>query len=263
MGDDALGFVNELAFPLSHPLEADAGRAAALHADDRGARRARHRLGARRAGGQDAVLERLQAGRALVGRAAAVLALVVALVAALIAWYEAASHVDGWSLWPSILLVALVLMPATFLIVWLALPLADAPWPQLARRLRRPARARGDLLAGRPPDPRELLQVRRATRSSGSCSSRLFQELSWVVLVAALIPLVDAYSVWRGPTNNITEHHAQVFSGVAVSFVVPGGSSAELGLPDVVVLRRCSSRPASASACARSGRGSAWSRACR
>ena len=36
-----------------------------------------------------------------------------------------------------------------------------------------------------------------------------------------------------GPTNTITENHAEVFSGVAVSFVVPGGGAAELGLPDV------------------------------
>ena len=60
------------------------------------------------------------------GRAAAVLAL--ALAAALVAWFEIAPHVSERSLWPSILLVALVLMPATFLLVWLALPLWQRPW---------------------------------------------------------------------------------------------------------------------------------------
>ena len=162
------------------------------------------------------------------GRAAAVLT----VVAALVAWYEVASHVDGWSLWPSILFVALVLMPATFLIVWLGLPLADAPWPQLS------GACAGLLVLAvifwqvDLPIPASFCKF-GAYALFGFLFLQAFQELSWVVLVAALIPLVDAYSVWRGPTNNITEHHAQVFSGVAVSFVVPGGSSAELGPPDV------------------------------
>ena len=43
MGEDALEFLNGIGFPLSPPLEATAGRAAALHADDRGAGRPRHR----------------------------------------------------------------------------------------------------------------------------------------------------------------------------------------------------------------------------
>ena len=54
-------------------------------------------------------------------RAAALLA----LLAALIGWYELAPHVGGSSLWPSIWLIALVLMPLNFLLVWLALPLWD------------------------------------------------------------------------------------------------------------------------------------------
>ena len=34
----------------------------------------------------------------------------------------------GWSLWPSILLIAFVLIPACFLLVWLALPLWSWRW---------------------------------------------------------------------------------------------------------------------------------------
>ena len=41
---------------------------------------------------------------------------------------------------------------------------------------------------------------------------RAFEELSWVVIVSLAIPFVDAYSVWRGPTHTITEHHAGVFT---------------------------------------------------
>ena len=69
MGDDALAFLNDLEFPLAQPVEADARRAAALHADDRGARRPRHRRVARRAAGEDRVLERVQGARLLVGGA--------------------------------------------------------------------------------------------------------------------------------------------------------------------------------------------------
>jgi hypothetical protein len=163
-----------------------------------------------------------------VGRAAAVLA----LVAALVTWYELASHVGEWSLWPSILLIALVLMPATFLVVWLALPLAERPWPPLL------AGVAGLLVLAVVfwhcdlPVPSSFCKF-GAYALFGFLFLQLFQELSWVVLVAALIPLVDAYSVWRGPTNNITEHHEEVFSGVAVSFVVPGGGVAQLGPPDI------------------------------
>ena len=73
MGEDALGFLNGLAFPLAQEVDATHGRAPALHADDRRARLPRHRRVARRAAGEDRVLERVQARRRLVGRAAAVL----------------------------------------------------------------------------------------------------------------------------------------------------------------------------------------------
>ena len=85
---------------------------------------------------------------------------------------------------------------------------------------------------------------------------QFFQELSWVVLVAALIPLVDAYSVWRGPTNDITEHHEEVFSGVAVRSSPPAAASRSSARP-TSRSSPCSWPRASVSACARSGRGSA------
>ncbi len=62
----------------------------------------------------------------------------------------------------------------------------------------------------------------------------LFERLSWVVLVAVLIPFVDSISVWRGPTHSITTHHFHVYLDVAIAFVVPAGRAAYLGPPDVL-----------------------------
>ncbi len=161
------------------------------------------------------------------GRTAAVLA----LVAALIAWFEIASHLSEWTLWPTILLIAVVLIPATFLLVWLALPLWQWRWLL-------PAGA-GFILLGL------LLSAAGLPVGSNFCKLaaltfigwwflRFFEELSWVVIVALLIPWVDAYSVWRGPTKQITEDHEEVFGALSIAFVVPGGGSARLGLPDVL-----------------------------
>ena len=160
------------------------------------------------------------------GRTAALLA----LLAALIAWFELAPHYDDRGLWPSILIIALVLIPATFLLVWLALPLWDSKWLL-------PAGA-GILLLGIGLSYLDLpvgsnFCKLAAMTFFGWWFLHFFEELSWIVLVALLIPWVDAYSVWRGPTRQITEGHEEVFGAVSVAFVVPGGGSARLGLPDV------------------------------
>jgi hypothetical protein len=62
----------------------------------------------------------------------------------------------------------------------------------------------------------------------------MFEALSWVVMIALVIPLVDIVSVWRGPTHAITEHHFSVYTNVSVAFVVPGGGAAYLGPPDIL-----------------------------
>jgi len=62
-----------------------------------------------------------------------------------------------------------------------------------------------------------------------------FEALSWVVLVACIVPWVDAYSVWRGPTNHIVHKHHHVFSTLSFAFPVPGeDAAANLGLPDLL-----------------------------
>jgi len=126
-----------------------------------------------------------------------------------------------------------VLIPATLLPVYLALPLAPQPWTRLL-----------PWLVGFLVLAVVLWQVDLPVASNvfkfaayvlaGWCFFQLFAELSWVVLVAALIPLVDAYSVWKGPTRVVTEEHEEVFGAVSIAFVVPGGGTAQLGPPDVV-----------------------------
>jgi hypothetical protein len=163
----------------------------------------------------------------VVGRAAALLG----LCAALIGWYEAAPHLGELSLWPAILLIAFALMPAVFALSWLALP----AW-----------RWRGVLpLAIGLVGLALVLSAVGFPVGSNFCKLGaltlfgwwflgFFEELSWVVAVALLIPWVDAYSVWRGPTKSITTHHEHVFGSLSVAFVVPGGGAARVGLPDVL-----------------------------
>jgi hypothetical protein len=155
----------------------------------------------------------------------------LALLGALVGWYEAARHVGGLSLWPTIVLIAVALMPANFVLVWLALPLWNS-------RLLLPAALVLVALAiafsyGHVPVASNFCKL-FAVALVGWWFLTYFEAVSWVVLVALLIPWVDAYSVWRGPTKQITEGHAHVFGALSVAFLVPGGGAARLGLPDVL-----------------------------
>jgi len=51
---------------------------------------------------------------------------------------------------------------------------------------------------------------------------RFFEKLSWVVLLALLIPTVDTLSVWRGPTHYVVTQKPQVFDLSSVAFPIPG-----------------------------------------
>src|SRR5205807_4370764 len=63
----------------------------------------------------------------------------------------------------------------------------------------------------------------------------LFETLGLVVFVALLIPWVDAFSVWRGPTSNIVRHHPHVFTSLSFSLPLPGEhDAARLGPPDLL-----------------------------
>src|SRR5439155_8426288 len=98
-----------------------ARRTPALHAHRRGADRPRHRRVARRAGGEDPVLERVQASGPLVGRAPAVLGVRAAAFGALAAllglYYAFSETLWNASDWWDVTWLAFVLMPAFFALV--------------------------------------------------------------------------------------------------------------------------------------------------
>ena len=188
MGEAALEFLNAIEFPLADAARADARRAAALHAHDPGALRARHRRVARRGAREDEVLERVQgagarggpscrrtepAPRRRVRRARGVVGV----------YYGTHEWWFTLSLWWDIAFLSFLLIPAVFGLVWLALPL----W---ARRCRGSWRTRpscgvaavscsGRARAWSPTSPSS-----RAMTFGAWCFLRFFEELSWVVLVA-------------------------------------------------------------------------------
>jgi len=166
-----------------------------------------------------------------VGRASSVLRF-GALATVAVAWFAVAPHLPAIGEWPNIVLVSFVVLPGTLLLVLTALPL----WPRW--RLLTPAALVLALLAfgfseagwGLPENFAKLF----AAVFAGWAFVTLFEQLSWVVIVAAVIPLADAISVWRGPTHSITAHHFHVYLDVAIAFVVPHGAAAYLGPPDIL-----------------------------
>jgi hypothetical protein len=62
-----------------------------------------------------------------------------------------------------------------------------------------------------------------------------FERLSWVAMIAVLIPFIDAFSVWRGPTHHIVTQKREIFTTLSFAFPIPGeAASANLGLPDLL-----------------------------
>ena len=164
------------------------------------------------------------------GRASAVLA--AAIFAALFAYDDVSSQLWNAGLWWDVAWIACVLLPATFALVLLALPLRRARW-LLAAGLAFAVLAavltvvHANVLAN-------FSRLGAATLL-GWWFLRYFEELSWVVLVACVIPWVDAYSVWRGPTKQIVAHHEHVFTVLSFAFPVPGEhAAANLGVPDLL-----------------------------
>ena len=167
--------------------------------------------------------------KALGARRTAALA---AVVAALVAWDAWAGVLPDIGRWPDTLVLALVLLPLTFAVPWLVLPTAGA------RGLVPTALALAVLallleLAGMGA----LYNVAKllALTAVGFVFMQLFEALSWVVLIALVIPWVDALSVWRGPTDYVVSEQPGLFERVSIAFRLPGeDGSANIGPPDIL-----------------------------
>ena len=155
-----------------------------------------------------------------------------ALLAGLAAWDawagSAPSVSDGWD----VAFVAGILFPATFLVAWLLLPFSTA------RGLLPLALCTGAVAAAL-----DLAGLEGAFNAAKIVAFTLFgfwfvqmlEALSWVLLVAAVIPWIDIASVYRGPTKVVVEEQPGLFERIAVSFSVPGeDGAARLGPPDVI-----------------------------
>ena len=159
------------------------------------------------------------------------LAAFVVLAAAVVTWDTVAPHVGAVSLWPTVTIIAAGVMPATLGLILLALPLWSRRWIIVAG-------AAFGIAAVTSWELNSHLVSNFAKLGAYTCAGwaflRLFEEVSWVLVVALIIPFVDAISVAAGPTKAIVNHHFEVYSALAVAFVVPGGGAAGLGPPDIL-----------------------------
>jgi hypothetical protein len=137
-------------------------------------------------------------------------------------------------LWWDIAWLSLLVIPAVFGFVWLALPLWSTPLQRLLAYAA--VSAIGAVILQWAGAGVVANFAKLAAMTFGAwCFLRFFEEVSWVVLVACIIPFVDSYSVWRGPTKQIVTQQPQVFSALSFTFPVPGvEGGAKLGLPDLL-----------------------------
>ena len=153
------------------------------------------------------------------------------LAGAVVTWYLVAPHLSPVGLWPAVTIVAVGVLPATLGLILLALPLWSHRWIVAAG-------VAFGFAAVVTWEADSHLASNFAKLAAYTCAGwaflRLFEELGWVVIVAAIIPFVDAISVAAGPTKHIVNHHFEVYSALAVAFLAPGGGAAFLGPPDIL-----------------------------
>jgi hypothetical protein len=172
----------------------------------------------------------------VVGGAAAVLArprarAFAGIAGALVAYYYSVDEIPGISDWWDVALLAFLLIPAVFSLDLLVLPLARA------RGLLPLAAALGVLaLLAEVGDLEVLANFAKlaAVTFFAFWFLGFFEELVLLVLVALVVPWVDAYSVFRGPTGHIVAKHPHVFTNLSFAFPLPGEQTARLGLPDLL-----------------------------
>jgi len=156
----------------------------------------------------------------------------VLVAAGVVVWDAVAPHVGAVSTWWAVAIIAAGVLPATLALIYLALPLWSHPRIVAACVVVFLAAA---IVTWRLDAHLASNFMKLAAYTCGGwIFLSLFEELTWVVLIALIIPFVDAISVAAGPTKTIVTHHFEVYSAVAVAFVAPGGRAAGLGPPDIL-----------------------------
>ena len=157
---------------------------------------------------------------------------ILVVAAAVGCYYAWSDSLWNGSTWWDVAWISLVTCPATFGFVYLALPLR---------------RWRGILPLGlvlvlvtwglEEAGLHALADFGKLAAATllGFWFITLFETLGLVVFVALLIPWIDAYSVWRGPTSNIVSKHPHVFTSLSFALPIPGEhDAARLGPPDLL-----------------------------
>jgi hypothetical protein len=156
----------------------------------------------------------------------------VVLAAAVVTWDAVAPHVSPVGLWSTVAIIAAGVLPVTLALILLALPFWSRRRIVVVGLVVFAIAAVGTWEAG------WHLAANFMKLGAYTCGGwiflSLFEELSWVLIVAAIIPFADALSVAAGPTKDIVNHHIEVYSAVAVAFLAPGGRAAGLGPPDIL-----------------------------
>ena len=165
------------------------------------------------------------------GRAAPVLAVVVGLAL----YYGFSDSLRNLSTWGDVAFLAVVLIPGTFLLTWLALPVCRNAGPRALGAAVLGFGALAAVLELLGLDVAANFAKFAAVTAAGWWFLTFFEAVSWVLLVALLIVPVDTYSVFQGPTKVIVEEQPEVFDALSIAFPLPGEhNSAQLGLPDVL-----------------------------
>lgn len=130
--------------------------------------------------------------------------------------------------------VGAVVFPLTTGLIWLALPLAGEPRRHPAA-LPALAGAVAVILGLAGLDSLFGLAKLAALALVGFALVWIFERLWWLTLVAVLIPWIDIWSVWTGPTRHVIEERPSLVERLAVGIPFPGESSIiYLGPPDVI-----------------------------
>ncbi len=157
------------------------------------------------------------------------------VLAALVAYGALAEQLPEVPARADLAVVALLVLPAFMSAIWLALPLVHIRRPHLLAGAAALAGVVWLVLELAGADSASNVAKFAAFALAGLWFVALFEELWWVVLVAAIVPWMDVWSVALGPTRYVVEEQPGFFEEISVAFALPGESSTvNLGPPDVI-----------------------------